>query len=70
MFIYLGYTGSSSLCGLSLVAASRGYSLVEVLGLLINHHVYTVGPHIYTTEVYVSELYTFSLEVCGMSVTV
>lgn len=29
-----------------------------------------VGPHIYTIEVYVSELYTFSLEVCGMSVTV
>ena len=42
----LGCTGSSLLCGLSLVAVSRGYSLVEVLGPLTGwkHRVLTTGP--------------------------
>ena len=35
IFLSFGCAGSSLLCGLSLVAASRGYSLVAVWGLLV-----------------------------------
>ena len=34
LIIIIGYTGSSLLCGLSLVAESKGHSLVAVWGLL------------------------------------
>ena len=39
LYIYI-YNFFVAVCGLSLVVASRGYSLVEVLGLLV-----TVASH-------------------------